>query len=124
VLEALRGYLVLADRLVQGDASAVGAWNFGPNRENEVDVGALAEAIRRRWGEGGPTVIIEPSAVREAHYLKLDIAKADAGLGWRPLLGFAETVALTTDWYRAYAADASRARRLVDEQIEAYTARI
>lgn len=124
VLELCRGYLVLGGRLLDGDSSAVTPWNFGPNPENEVNVGALVEAVRARWGVGAPAVRIEPSPLKEANYLKLDIAKAGAGLGWRPVLGFADTVALTADWYKAYAADPMSARALVDEQIEAYRARL
>lgn len=124
VLELVRGYLVLGERLLEGDASAVTAWNFGPDPENEVEVGALVGAMRDRWGEGAPQVRVEPSPLKEANYLKLDIAKASAGLGWRPILGFAETIALTADWYRAYQADPAQARTLVDRQIAAYRARL
>lgn len=122
VLELVRGYLVLADRLLDGEGR--GGWNFGPARENEVEVGVLVEALRRRWGEGAPDVRIEPSPLHEAGYLTLDIAKAEALLGWKPVLGFEDTVALTADWYRAYQADPSCARTLVDQQIEAYRARL
>lgn len=124
VLELVRGYLVLGGRLLDGDDSAVAAWNFGPNSENEVDVGALVGAVRDRWGPGAPPVRVEPSPLKEANYLRLDIAKAAAGLNWRPVLGFNETIALTADWYRAYQADPSSARGLVEEQIKAYQTRL
>jgi CDP-glucose 4,6-dehydratase len=124
VLELVRGYLVLGGRLLDGDASAVTAWNFGPNPENEVDVGTLVEAVRARWGQGAPVVRIEPSPLREANYLRLDIAKAAAGLNWRPVLGFDETIALTADWYRAYQADPSCAQAQVEAQVRAYQARL
>lgn len=124
VLELVRGYLVLADRLLDGDDAAVGAWNFGPARENEVEVGALVEAFCDRWGSGAPEVVVQPSPLHEAGYLKLDTAKADANLGWRPVLTFAETIALTSDWYRTYRADPASARRLVDEQTRAYRDRL
>lgn len=124
VLELVRGYLVLAGRLLEGDAGAVTAWNFGPNPENEVDVATLIEAMRARWGDDAPSVRIEPSPLKEAKHLKLDIAKAAAELGWRPSLGFAETIALTVDWYRAYQADSSCARFLVAKQIDDYRVRL
>ncbi len=124
VLELVRGYLVLGGRLLDGDAEAVGAWNFGPLRENEVDVRTLADAISRRWGGPAVEMAVEPSPLKEAGYLKLDIAKAEAGLGWRPILDFEQTVALTADWYRAYAADPGGARALVEAQIAAYRSRL
>lgn len=124
VLELVRGYLVLGGRLLDGDDSAMSAWNFGPNVENEVNVATLVEAMLERWGDGAPEVRVEPSTLKEANYLKLDIAKAAAGLNWTPILGFSETVALTADWYKAYQADPSCARALVDEQIRDYRARL
>jgi CDP-glucose 4,6-dehydratase len=124
VLELVRGYLVLARRLLDGDASAVTAWNFGPQVENEVDVGGLVQAIHAHWGAGAPSVVVEPSPLQEANYLKLDIAKAGSGLGWRPVLGFEETVRLTCDWYKGYQADPSTARALVEAQIAGYRARL
>ena len=124
VLELAHGYLVLAGRLMDGDAAATGGWNFGPAMGNEVEVGDLVGAIALRWGAGAPEVRIEPSPLKEAGVLKLDIAKAEAGLGWRPVLDFEETVALTADWYRAYLADPGRAREMVESQTEAYRARL
>ena len=124
VLELVRGYLVLGGRLLDGDVSAVGAWNFGPNPENEVEVGTLVEAMRERWGPGAPEVRVEPSTLKEATYLRLDIAKATAGLDWLPSLSFADTIALTADWYKAYQADPSQARALVDGQIAADRTRL
>lgn len=124
VLELVRGYLVLAERLLDGDDSAISAWNFGPDVENECNVSVLVQAMRERWGRGAPEVRVEPSPLKEANYLKLDIAKAGAGLDWRPVLGFAETVALTADWYRAYQTDPAQARVLVDAQIADYRAKL
>jgi CDP-glucose 4,6-dehydratase len=123
VLELLRAYLLLGARLLEGDASAVGGWNFGPSRENEVDVGTLIGAMCGGWGEGAPTIKIEPSTLKEANFLKLDVAKADAELGWRPELGFAETVALTSAWYKTYAKSPAEAAAMVQQQIEAYRGR-
>ena len=124
VLELARGYLVLADRLLESDAGAVGAWNFGPAGDNEVEVGTLVETIARRWGDGAPRVRYEPSPLKEAGLLKLDIAKAEAGLGWRPVLDFEETVALTVDWYKAWLDDPTSARLMVERQLQAYRARL
>ena len=124
VLELVRAYLVLGARLLDGDDRAAGAWNFGPAGDHEVEVGDLVSALAQRWGDGAPELRIEPSPLKEAGRLKLDIAKAEAGLGWRPVLDFGETVALTADWYRAYLADPGSARALVERQLSAYRARL
>lgn len=120
VLELVRGYLMLGDRLLAGGDGAAGAWNFGPARESEVPVGRLVEEALSVWGHGRTDLQVEPSALAEAGILKLDTAKADAQLGWRPVLGFTDSVRLTMDWYRRHGAGAARAHDLVDEQIRAY----
>jgi CDP-glucose 4,6-dehydratase len=124
VLELVRAYLVLGGRLLDGDGDAVGAWNFGPAGDHEVEVGDLVSAIAKRWGDGAPEVRIEPSPLKEANRLKLDISKAEAELGWRPVLEFEDTVALTANWYRGYLASPGRARDLVESQLSAYRARL
>ncbi|MGU3666188.1 CDP-glucose 4,6-dehydratase [Methylobacterium sp. A49B] len=120
VLELVRGYLMLGDRLLAGDDGAAGAWNFGPARESEVAVGRLVEEALGVWGKERTDLRVQPSELAEAGILKLDTAKADARLGWRPMLGFSDSVRLTMDWYRRHSAGAVRARDLVDEQISAY----
>jgi CDP-glucose 4,6-dehydratase len=52
--------------------------------------------------------------------LTLDCAKARAGLGWRPRLDFAATVALTATWYSAWARGEDMAS-LTGAQIAAFT---
>jgi nucleoside-diphosphate-sugar epimerase len=54
----------------------------------------------------------------------LALVKADVGRGWRPLLGFSATVALTANRYKAYAAEPTLARRRVDDQIAGYRHRL
>lgn len=120
VLELLNGYLLLGARLLAGDDRAVGAWNFGPARSGEVAVGHLVEAALAAWGGNPIPVRVEPSAVAEAGILKLDTAKAEAALAWRPLLDVARTVRLTMDWYRAYSEHPGAARALVETQIADY----
>lgn len=120
VLELCRGYLVLGERLLDDGEAALGAWNFGPSRENEVDVGTVVARTLKTWGGERIPPRVEPSPLKEAHYLKLDVSKAEAGLGWRPKLGFTETIDMTVDWYRDYSADPSKARVLTEAQIEAY----
>lgn len=102
VLELVRGYLVLASRLLEEDGAGFeGGWNFGPRPENEVTVGDLINRFVVMWnGAHGFEVRVEPSKLKEAQFLKLDIAKAGALLNWRPQLDFEETARLTIEWYR------------------------
>ena len=121
VLEPLNGYLMLAERLWAGGAGAVGAWNFGPRLENAVTVAELVAALQAAWPERRVQVEATDAPFREATFLRLDIDKAWTGLGWRPKLDLATTVAWTADWYRAHAAGGDL-RAVTDRQIADYAA--
>ncbi|SFL67692.1 CDP-glucose 4,6-dehydratase [Methylobacterium pseudosasicola] len=120
VLELLHGYLLLGERLLAADDGAIGAWNFGPPRGSEVAVSHLIDQALTVWGGDPISIRVEPSTLREAGILKLDASKAEAELGWRPLLSFADTVRLTMDWYHSYCERPASARKLIEAQITDY----
>jgi CDP-glucose 4,6-dehydratase len=103
VLEPLRGYLMVAERLHAGDDTAADGWNFGPDRRDERAVIEVAEAIVGALGQGRIVIDEAQATVHEARLLRLDCTKARLGLGWIPKLGFAECAGLTADWYGAWA---------------------
>ncbi|MCA8880923.1 MAG: CDP-glucose 4,6-dehydratase [Rhodobacteraceae bacterium] len=122
VLEPLRGYMQLALALADRPEFATG-WNFGPDRADERPVGAVAEAVVAALGQG--RIERDPAAadLHEAKMLRLDVSKARAELGWRPVLSFEDTVAMTADWYGGWARG-SAPRDLCQTQIEAYQRRV
>lgn len=101
VLEPLSGYLMLGEKLYEEKTELSGVWNFGPNNESFVSVRSLVEGGKKFLGKGGYQIIPDVSK-HEATLLKLDINKAIALLGWKPVLNFQETLALTFGWYRNY----------------------
>jgi CDP-glucose 4,6-dehydratase len=123
VLELINGYLTLGHLLLEDPARAEGAWNFGPERSNEVEVGTLARAFGALYSEKGLAIDIQPSALAEAGLLKLDIAKATSLLPWKPMLDFEQTIALTADWYRDFHRGGDAAA-LVKAQIAGYADRL
>ena len=52
VLEPLRGYLALAERLVRDPDRYSSAWNFGRPRQEATPVGWIANELVRLWGGG------------------------------------------------------------------------
>lgn len=105
VLEPLAGYLIVASRLLKGDAQAATGFNFGPRDENCVPVGEILSALQAKWDGIRfqlPSDLEGKSRPHEAHFLKLDSTKAQTQLGWRPVLGFDETISWTADWYKAH----------------------
>jgi CDP-glucose 4,6-dehydratase len=102
VLEPLHGYLLLAERLLAGDASVAAAFNFGPRDEDAWTVGQVATFVAREWGSGAAWVRDADASVHEAGTLRLDASKAQTALGWRPRLTIETALAWTVEWYRAW----------------------
>lgn len=100
VLEPLRGYLMLAERLANG--SCAEGWNFGPDQSDARAVAVVAQAIVSALGAGKIVVDRDPNAPHEAGRLQLDCSKARAKLGWWPLIDFKESISLTAAWYAAW----------------------
>jgi CDP-glucose 4,6-dehydratase len=120
VLEPLRGYLMLAEKLFEEGQPWAEAWNFGPNVEDARSVSWMVEQLSERWGDGAEWSVDGDQHAHEATLLKLDISKARTRLGWQPRLGLERSLTLVTDWYREWAAGADM-RRYTIEQIEQYS---
>jgi CDP-glucose 4,6-dehydratase len=101
VLEPLYGYLLLGEKLLQGDARFGGAWNFGPDFESVAPVGKVVELLAALWGKDSPALpASDPNAPHEAALLNLDCTKAKTLLGWRPRLNLRQALDYTVQWYR------------------------
>ncbi len=118
VLEPLGGYLVLAQRLGQGEREVADGWNFGPSPDDVRPVGWIVEQMAKRWGDGAGFEIVR-GGPHEAMYLKLDCSKAETKLGWRPRLRLDQALEWVTDWYRAHV-DGADVRALSLDQISAF----
>jgi CDP-glucose 4,6-dehydratase len=123
VLEPLRGYLALAERLAKGDASAARGWNFGPLPPGARSVGAVADIAARAWGEGAKWESDTAVHPHEARSLELDIADAGRILGWHPLLSVEMAIEWTVRWHKGLQAG-HRARALTFRDIAEYMALI
>lgn len=99
VLEALHGYLLLAEKLCAEPQKHSESWNFGPDESDARPVSWIAAHLQKRLPDlqlqtgngGGP---------HEATYLKLDCAKARNLLGWHPALSLENALDLCIDWYQ------------------------
>jgi CDP-glucose 4,6-dehydratase len=124
VLEPLRGYLMLAAQLLDKGARYAGGWNFGPDGAATVPVGTLADMVIAGWSGRSPSYIVErrDNEPPESVVLRLDSTKAGVELGWRPLIGIEQTVAMTVDWYQSHRRDPAGIRAFSQRQIEDYAA--
>lgn len=123
VLEALGGYIMIAERLLAGDAAFADAWNFGPSDDDARPVSWIVDRMRARWGDdAAPSEADAMPRPHEAGLLRLDSSKARAALGWRPALILDEALSWIVDWHRQVESGAD-ARAVTRAQIDEYVGR-
>jgi len=121
VLEPLHGYLLLAEALTRDAASFGCGWNFGPAEADARPVAWLADELARLWGNDAVWQRDGGEHPHEAHYLKLDAARAKACLGWRPHLPLPQALEWIVEWYGGLQSGAELAD-LTRAQINRYQA--
>lgn len=123
VLEPLHGYMLLAERLIGGEAAFATAFNFGPFDDDVQPVGWIADRLTELWGSGAEWRHEPNQEVHEATYLKLDASRARAELGWRPRLQLPEALEWLTSWYKAWSRGEDM-QQLTLQQIDSYEKRL
>ena len=121
VLEALAGYLDIAERLLAGEARFADAWNFGPAEEDTQPVAAIVNRTAQAWGAESRWRDWRGDIPHEAGLLKLDCSKARAELGWRPTLTLDGAIESIVAWHKAVAAG-EPAREVTLRQIRDFLA--
>jgi CDP-glucose 4,6-dehydratase len=122
VLEPLSGYLWLAAQLYHPptiNSQLLSAFNFGPEKEANRNVGDLVGEILKSW-PGRWDNQSNPNAVHEAKLLMLSTVKAKRILQWRPTWSFETAIANTVKWYRGVNENAAAAEKLTLQQIAEY----
>lgn len=118
VLDALSGYLLLAQHLLQNKKEFADAWNFGPEPICDGTVIELLDKIKQQW----PTVqwhITNQQQPHETTQMYLDSAKAQRLLNWHPTWHIDEALAATISWYRVWVEQQRVSSR---QQLEDYVA--
>lgn len=107
VLDPLSGYLLLGQRLLQGEAAYATGWNFGPDQQAVLTVREVLD----RFASAMPGLQVDYAEhqpdLHEANALQLDCAKANAELGWTPTWTSHCAIDRAAQWYAAYLGDAS-----------------
>lgn len=104
VLESLSGYLLLGQKLLEGQKDFATAWNFGPAPEGNRSVAEVLGKLSAQWSHmhWHVTDMLQP---HEATLLYLDSAKARSQLQWQPIWGIDAAIAKTAEWYSAWLTD-------------------
>jgi CDP-glucose 4,6-dehydratase len=102
VLDPLSGYLLLGQRLLQGNVGAEGAWNFGPYPQDCLTVAGVLDEFNRDWEGIQWRDASDNKGPHEAHMLRLDCSKAASELAWDPVWNVQSAIAKTAAWYKDY----------------------
>jgi CDP-glucose 4,6-dehydratase len=102
VLEPLSGYLLVGQKLLEGNKEFSGAWNFGPGDDGVITVGELTKKMAGFWPDISIELTASAGQPHEAKLLKLDCSKAAVMLQWRSVWDNDATIAHTVNWYRAF----------------------
>lgn len=103
VLDALRGYLIVGERLIKRDIEKVSTFNFGPADLKTFNVLEIAKILISTFNKDIDELIeIENPKYYESDYLQLDSTKANIVLKWKPLFDIEKSIKSTSEWYKDY----------------------
>ncbi|MDD4412696.1 MAG: CDP-glucose 4,6-dehydratase [Patescibacteria group bacterium] len=102
VLEALYGYMILAEKLYSFGDDFAEAWNFGPKVDNQATVNDIASMAAELWGIENMIEYQILNNFHEADLLRLDITKSTTRLDWAPQWDIRQTLVETVDWYKKW----------------------
>ena len=124
VLEALRGYLILAIGLSKNKKLSGEPFNFGPKISQDKKVVSFLKEMQKNWKKIKWKMKKDKSIEYESKLLKLNSAKAKKYINWEPILQFDETAKMTVSWYKDYYKNPSKAFILSKKQILKYSKKI
>jgi CDP-glucose 4,6-dehydratase len=120
VLEALNGYLMLAERLYQGGVEFAQGWNFGPLNYEAKTVEWVARKFCEGWNNAAGYSITKKLHHHESHDLRLDCSKAVTALGWMPKWDVETALHKVIQWTKRYQRG-DDVKHICYKQIEEYT---
>ena len=100
VIEPVFGYIRLAEKLYFQKKYS-GAWNFGPNLKNNLNVKKVAD-FGKKILKSKSEIKIQKQKYYESKNLSLDSSKALKYLNWKTHLNSKEALKLAFEWYKFY----------------------
>lgn len=118
VLDCLHGYLLLAEKLLQGQAQ--GAWNFAP--QESFSVQAFIDVVQTFDFVDIKFEIVE-NQIQENLFLQLDSGKARQLLGWNPKYSFREILELVfrDEFQLKQMMSSQQLREMISNRIDAFS---
>ncbi|MFB2897996.1 CDP-glucose 4,6-dehydratase [Aerosakkonemataceae cyanobacterium BLCC-F50] len=114
VLDALNGYLTLAEHLYNKGPAFAEAWNFGPNESDIKPVDWIVEKMLSLWGEGVTWEKDQTCQFHESNSLSLSCSKAHLKLGWTPKMSLEDALTQIITWTKGYQTGADMRAMTID----------
>ena len=102
VLDALSAYLLIGQQLFQRNVDKAGAWNIGPNKEQDLTVQNVLDIAVESWTKISYHIEKDESNFHESTLLMLDTTKANQELKWNPVWSGTESIEKTIHWYKIF----------------------
>lgn len=102
VLDPLSAYLLLGQKLIEGNPEFADSFNFGPGEQGENNVSEILEISKEYWSDIDFEVDMNSDHPHEANYLKLDCSKAIHKLSWNGVWDVNQAINSTISWYKAF----------------------
>jgi CDP-glucose 4,6-dehydratase len=118
VLDALGGYLLVGQKLLEGEKRFAKPWNFGPADENSISVVDALKLMQTYWSD----IKIDQDPTQrphEAKLLNLDCSQAIIELGWKPIWKLDKVFEKTVEWYKHFIENGTA---ISSKQLDEYTA--
>ena len=120
VLDPLKGYLMLAEKLCQKGVLYGEAWNFGPDAKERRSVEWVVKKLCNMWGDGADYRVDKKIHPHEASYLQLDCSKAHKLLAWRPKWHIETALDKIVEWTKTYKDDRKNIKSVCLRQINEF----
>lgn len=118
VLEPLYAYLAIAMRQFE-NPSVAGNYNIGPEKEDCITTGALADIFCEKWGNGMSWKNVGNDGPHEANFLKLDNSKFKRTFSIAPLWNIDDAVDKVVEWTKIWH-NGGDVKKCIDDQIREY----
>lgn len=100
VLEPLFAYLMIAEKQYE-NVDFSGYYNVGPNEEDCIQTGNLADLFCKYWGDGIKWKNECVDGPHEANFLKLDCSKIKKTFGWKPTWNIEKAIEKTVEFAKS-----------------------
>lgn len=118
VLEPVFAYLMISKKQYE-DRSYEGYYNVGPDVDDCINAGQMADLFVKYWGDGLKWINKSDNGPHEANFLHLDCTKLKATFGWAPVWNVETAVQKTVEWYKTWR-DKGDVRAFMTAQIKEF----